>query len=297
MEPLDALREAGCIASRVREQIQGRVKKGIKLIDICEHVEMLIKKLGGEPAFPCNVDVDSVAAHYTSPIEDDSFVPEGTLIKVDIGVHVDGYIADTATTICLEPRFEGLVEAAEAALEAGIKKVRAGVRASEIGAAIERTMKVRGIAPIKNLTGHKVARYIIHAGKVIPNVASLNGNILQEGEVYAIEPFTTLYEATGEVIDGPPGNIYRFQKKKSINRGVAKEMLKFIQSEYRTLPFASRWVLRKFPGTEGRESFSELVRLRCIYEYPQLIEKSHNPVAQAEHTIIVKDDGCEITTA
>jgi len=297
MEPLEALRKAGRIASNVRKRAHDHVEVGMKLIDICESVETWIRDLGGEPAFPCNVDIDHVAAHYTSPLGDAASVREGALVKVDIGVHIDGYIADTATTVCFEPRLEGLVEAVEAALEAGLKTVRAGIRASEVGAVIERTMKVGGAIPIRNLTGHKVARYIVHSGKVVPNVASINGRRLEKGEVYAIEPFTTLPDAAGEVVDGPLGHIYLFKKKRSVGGEVARRMLKHIQSEYRTLPFAARWVLGRFPGSEGRDAFSELLRSRCLYAYPQLVERSRRPVAQAEHTVIVTEDGCEVTTA
>ncbi|MFQ6052983.1 MAG: type II methionyl aminopeptidase [Candidatus Bathyarchaeia archaeon] len=297
MEPLEALRKAGRIASQVRGRVHGLVEVGTRLIDICESVETWIRDLGGEPAFPCNVDIDHVAAHYTSPPGDASAILDGSLVKVDIGVHVDGYIADTATTVCFDPLLEGLVEAAEAALEAGLKTIRAGARSSDVGAAIEREMKMRGVAPVRNLSGHKVARYIIHAGTDIPNVAARRGHRLEAGETYAIEPFSTLPGAAGEVRDGPPGHIYRFQKKRRVSGGAAKRMLKFIQSRYRTLPFASRWVIGRFPGPEGRAAFQELVRSRCVYAYPQLVERSGGPVAQAEHTVIVTEDGCEVTTA
>ena len=297
MESLEALWGAGRVASQVRRRVLGHVEVGMKLIDICESVETWIRELGGRPAFPCNVDINHVAAHYTSPPGDVASVPEGALVKVDIGVHIDGYIADTAITVCFDPMLERLVEAAEAALDAGLRTVRAGVRASEVGAAIENAMRIRGAAPIRNLTGHKVARYVVHAGRVIPNVASRRGQRLEAGEVYAIEPFTTQIDAAGEVKDGPPGHIYLFQKKRSVGGEVARRMLKFIQSRYRTLPFAARWVLRRFPGSEGRDAFSELLRSKCLYAYPQLIEKSRGPVAQAEHTVIVMEDGCEVTTA
>ena len=297
MEPLEALRKSGYIASQVRQRAHDYVKAGIKIIDICESVEKWIRELGGEPAFPCNVDVDRIAAHYTSPIGDPTIVSDGSLVKVDIGVHIDGYIADTATTVCLAPQLEKLVEAAEAALDSGIKAVKTGARASEIGSVIERTMRLRGVSPIRNLTGHRVARYVVHAGDVIPNVPSINGNRLKEGDVYAVEPFTTLPDAAGEVRDGPSGSIYLFQKKRSVSGEAAKEMLRLIQSDYRSLPFASRWVLNRFPGSEGRAAFDELVRSKCLYAYPQLIERTGKPVAQAEHTVIVTRDGCEVTTS
>lgn len=296
MEELEALWRAGAIASQVRRRVKSLVKPDVRLIEICEEVERWIKELGGKPAFPCNVDVDHVAAHYTSPPGDESKVREGTLVKVDIGVHVDGYIADTAVTVCLDPELEYLVEAAEEALREGIATIRAGVKASEVGAAIEEAMRRRGARTISNLTGHKVARYIVHAGSVIPNVSTLDGQRLEVGEVYAVEPFSTPPEADGVVVNGPPSHIYIYRKKRSV-KGLARRMVRYIQAEYRTLPFASRWVLRAFTGVEAQEAFNSLVEVGCLHSYPQLLERSHAPVAQAEHTVIVTQEGCEVTTS
>ena len=291
LETMEALMKAGNIASKVREKTRNYVEVGRPVIDICDFVEDNIKKLGGAPAFPCNVDIDRVAAHYTSPDGDQTIITGGTLVKVDIGVHVEGYIADTAVTICLEPRHIAMVEAAEAGLEVAIKMVRAGVSASEIGAAIERAIKSKGFTPIRNLTGHRLSRYIVHAGQSIPNIGGTNGHRLQEGEVYAIEPFSVPRDAAGQVIDGAPSNIYRFLKKRKVRSDAAKKMLKLIQARHRTLPFASRWV----PGSD--EAFRELVEGKCVYSYPQLVERSGASVAQAEHTVIVESDGCTVTTA
>jgi methionyl aminopeptidase len=297
MSAQDSLIKAGGIASQVREEAKTIVKVGKPVIEICEFVRRRVSELGGGLAFPCNVDIDHVAAHYTSPLGDMTVVEEGSLVKVDIGVHVDGYIADTATTICLDPSLKGLVNAAEAGLDEAIKAVRAGARSNDIGAIIEKTIKSRGAIPIRNLTGHRMARYVVHAGQSIPNVSSGNGHTLREGEVYAIEPFSVPPTASGMITDGPTGHIYLFKKKRRVRSETAKRMLKVIQSEYRTLPFASRWIQGRFQGQEGVEAFSELLRSRCIYSYPQLVEKSRAPVAQAEHTVIVTEDGCTVTTS
>ena len=297
MSAQDSLIKAGGIASKVREEAKSLVEVGKPVIDICEFVRKRVSELGGGMAFPCNIDIDHVAAHYTSPLGDTTVVEDGSLVKVDIGVHVDGYIADTATTVCLDPSLRGLVDAAEASLDAAIKAVRTGARSNDIGAIIERTIKARGAIPIRNLTGHRMARYVVHAGQSIPNVSAGNGHTLREGEVYAIEPFSVPPTASGVVIDGPTGHIYLFKKKRRVRSDAAKRMLKVIQSEYRTMPFASRWIRAKFPGQEGEEAFSELLRSRCIYSYPQLVERTRAPVAQAEHTVIVTEDGCTVTTA
>jgi len=297
MEATDALMKAGRIASQVREKTRDYVRVGTPIIEICDFVEENVKKLGGASAFPCNVDVNQVAAHYTSPVGDATTIPENSLVKVDIGVHVEGYMADTATTVCFDPQHAAMVEAAKAGLEAAIKNVRAGALTSDIGAAIERAIRSRGFAPIRNLTGHRMARYIVHAGQSIPNIGGTNGHRLGAGEVYAIEPFSVPPNASGLVTDGAPSNIYLFKKKRKVKSETAKRMLKFIQAGYRSTPFASRWVLRKFKGRDGAEAFEELLRSKCIYSYPQLVEKTRAPVAQAEHTVIVTEDGCLVTTA
>jgi len=297
MEYPEELIKSGEIACKVRERVRDYVKVGSKVIDICEKVEAWIKELGGLPAFPCNVDINEIAAHYTSPWDDSSVIPPDSLVKVDIGVHVDGYPADTAITVCFNPELNRLVEAAETALEAGIRSIKADVKASEVGYAIENAIRSIGLKPIRNLTGHKMARYVIHAGEIIPNVSTLNGHKLKEGDVYAVEPFTTLLDAYGEVRDGPSGNIFHFQKKRAVEGRLSKEILKMVQTRYRTLPFASRWVIREFPKSEAKEAFEELLRSKCIHAYPQLIEMKNRPVAQAEHTLIVTKDGCEVTTA
>ena len=297
MSAQDSLIKAGRIASQLREEAKTIVEVGKPVIEICEFVRRRVSELGGGLAFPCNVDIDHVAAHYTSPLGDTTVVKGGSLVKVDIGVHVDGYIADTAATVCFDPRLRGLVDAAEAGLEEAIKAVRAGARSGDIGAIIERTIKARGAIPIRNLTGHRMARYVVHAGQSIPNVSGGNGHTLREGDVYAIEPFSVPPTASGQITNGPPGHIYQFKKKRRVRSETAKRMLKVIQSEYRTLPFASLWIQEKFPGREGVETFSELLRSKCIDSYPQLLEESHAPVAQAEHTVIVTEDGCTVTTA
>ena len=296
MEPIEALGEAGKIAAKVRDTTLAELKPGMKAEYICDLVVQRVEELGGKMAFPCNVNIDHVAAHYCAPLNDKTVIPERSIVKLDIGVHVDGYIADTAKTVCFDSNLKYLVEAATSGLEAAINTIRPGIRANEIGAAIEAAIRSHGAKPISNLTGHKLARYVVHAGQSIPNVDGLDHHVIQEGDVYAIEPFAVPPNADGFVIDGPPSNIYRMIKKRSM-KGLAKDMMKHIQDEYRTLPFASRWVMKKYHTHNGTTAFNELLNNKCIMSYPQLLEKTRAKVAQAEHSVIVTEDGCIVTTA
>lgn len=288
-EALEKYIRAGRIAARVREEMRRIVREGMPLIEICETAENMIRELGGSPAFPCNVSVNEVAAHYTSPPNDPLRVPNGALVKVDIGVHVDGYIADTATTICFNPEHEGMVHAAEKALEAAIKAIRPGIMIPKISSEIQAVIEGYGFKPIYNLSGHEVDRYLIHAGRSIPNVSHISIERIRPERVYAIEPFVTLKNAAGRVEDGAEKYIFRLVKTKGSPKSLeARNMLKLIETSFKTLPFAERWLGRicKWDETHKR-AFSELLSSKFLMAYPVFIEVSRKPVAQAEHTIYV----------
>ncbi len=275
------------------------VKEGMPLIEICEIAENMIRELGGSPAFPCNVSVNEVAAHYTSPPNDTLTVPEGSLVKVDIGVHIDGYIADTAATICFNPEFESMVHTAEKALEVAIKAMRPGIMIPKISSEIQAVIERCGYKPIYNLSGHEVERYLVHAGKSIPNVSHLSIEHIRPGGVYAIEPFVTLENAAGKVENGAEKYIFRLVKtKSSLKSSKAKELLKTIEINFKTLPFAERWLSRIYRQNEScREALFELLSSRCLMAYPVFIEVSRRPVAQAEHTIYVGEKDVIVLTA
>ncbi len=299
MLPVDVLekyRRAGEIASKVREEMKRKTFEGKRLIQICEETEEMIRRLGGKPAFPCNVSVNEVAAHYTSPPDDEKKVPEGALVKIDVGVHVDGYIADTATTVCFSPEHEAMVRAAEDALEMAVKIVRPGLSFSKFGSEIQKVIEMHGFKPIANLTGHQVDRYLIHSGRSLPNVAHFSMDKIRAGEVYAIEPFVTLKHAEGRVEDSPQAYIFRFVKRKAQKQAEAGNLLKFIETNFRTLPFAERWLKQYGTGQGYKSAFSDLLSSKCLMAYPVFVEASRQCVAQAEHTVCVEKDGVTVIT-
>ncbi|MEA2000086.1 MAG: type II methionyl aminopeptidase, partial [Euryarchaeota archaeon] len=195
---LDKYRTAGRILAEVREEAKARIEEGVLLLDVAEFVENSIREKGGEPAFPCNISRDEEAAHAT-PAIDDNAVFGTEIVKLDIGVHVDGYIGDSAVTLDLSGKNDGLVKASEAGLNAAIKIIRDGVSTVEIGEVIENAIREHGYKPIVNLTGHGLTRYDAHAAPAIPNVKHKTGVVLRENEVVAIEPFAT--DGVGKVAE------------------------------------------------------------------------------------------------
>jgi len=289
-------RRAGKIAAEVREKARKTVHEGMPIIDLCEKVEALIRERGGQPAFPCNVSVNEIAAHYTASPKDKLVIPEGSLVKIDLGVHVDGYIADTAVTVCFDPEYENLVHTAERALEKAVEILRPGLATSQFGSIIGRMIKSYGLKPISNLTGHLIGRYLIHAGKALPNVSHFSLKKIEVGEVYGVEPFVTVSDAVGKVKSGSEATIFRFLKRKSLRDPYAKRLLDYIVKNFRTLPFTERWLQGMLPNNRHKDAFSKLLSSKSLMAYPVFIEASGKPVAQAEHTILIVRDGCVVLT-
>ncbi len=295
-EALEKFRLSGKILRESREEMKHFVRKDMLVIEICEKAENLIRGKGGKPAFPCNVSINEVAAHYTSPPNDKLKIPEKSVVKVDMGVHVDGYVTDTAFTACFNPDHRKMQKTAEYALNAAIESIHGDMAISKIGVIIERTIKNRGFKPISNLTGHSVGRYLIHAGTSIPNVRQISFGKVKAGETYAIEPFVTLPDATGRVENSPEITIFRLVKAKSAKNPYAKKLLKYIEENFRTLPFAERWLKDVVPEDKHHEAFSELRKCKAVMGYPVFTEISKKTVTQAEHTVLIKENGCEVLT-
>jgi methionyl aminopeptidase len=296
-EMLQKYRRAGKIAAHVREYMKRTVSEGMPIIEVCEKTESLIRKKGGKPAFPCNVSVNEVAAHYTSSLEDKRTIPANSVVKIDIGVHVDGYIADTAVTVSFNPEYDRMVRTAEEALQTGIKILRPKLPISRFGSIIEKTIVTRGYKPVSNLTGHQLGRYLIHTGKSLPNVSHLSLAKVNIGEIFAIEPFVTVAEAAGRIEYGKEAHIFRFMKHKSLKNEYARQLLDYIFKNFQTLPFTERWLQKIFvPYDRYKEAFRELLSSKALMSYPVFIEASGKPVAQAEHTVIVTEEGCQVLT-
>ena len=284
--------QAGKIASKVVAYAKNLIKPGMLLIEIAEKIEQQIIDLGGEPAFPVNLSINEIAAHYT-PAHDDHTTATG-LLKVDLGVHIDGWVADTAFSLDLEGNTENksLIDIAERCLNNALKIIKHDTPTNEIGKEIYRTAISNNMNPIVNLSGHEIDRYDLHAGITIPNIDDKKNIKLHEG-IYAIEPFVTF--GNGKVHDGKPSGIYMLLDSKNVRSPTAREVLTHIIDEYGNLPFCSRWLVKEF-GAKANLALRELELQKNLHQYPQLIEDSRRKVAQAEHTVLIKGDEVIVTT-
>ncbi|QZA89564.1 type II methionyl aminopeptidase [Salinarchaeum sp. IM2453] len=288
-EQYEKHREAGEILTQVRSETVDRIEVGASHLEIAEFAENRIRELGGEVAFPLNISIDEEAAHRT-PAADERTTFGEDLVNIDIGVHIDGWIADSAITVDLTGEHSDLVKASEDALDAAIETIEDGVDTGTVGAAIEQAIDARGYNPVVNLTGHGLGRYDQHTEPSIPNREVSQGVTLEAGDVVAVEPFVT--DGTGKVTEGSNEEIFMLEQEGSVRNRDARQALEQIAEEFKTLPFAARWL-------DVRRPKMALRRLKAndiVHGYPVLKEKEGKFVSQKEHTVIVTDDGCEVVT-
>ena len=286
--------KAGKIAGEVRENVRKKNWVGSTVFEICEEVENEIKKRGEKCAFPVNTSINEVAAHYTAEPNDELTISDTDLVKIDLGAQINGYIADTAVTVCYDSQFDMLVQTAEDALNDAMSMMKVGVKSSDIGKTIEKRIKQMGFLPIANLSGHSLEQYTIHAGKSVPNICSI-GSFRFSEEAFAFEPFVTTGDGLGFVHEGKIKNIFALSTRKKTKDKEADKLLDYIWNNFNTLPFALRWI-KEWYENEARELLTILIKKKAVHAYPILVEGNNQRVAQAEHTFIPNENGVTITT-
>ena len=264
--------EAGKIAKRVKSQFMPEVKEGKRLLDFAEELEQEILSQEAVPAFPCNIGRNEVGAHYTPVPSDSSEFSSGDLVKVDFGLHLDGYIVDIAFSVALSSVDQKLVDAADESLRTVVEKLRVEDRILEVGKLVEGVSERYGFKVIDNLQGHEVRRYQLHAGLSVPNVSNLDGRTFHDGMAVAIEPFLTYGFGAGHVKEI---NLTTIFKSPNPSKGDRRSTL----SSFNGLPICERW-LTKLPSNTSRRDLEQL------RGYPVLVEEKGAPVAQAETTLL-----------
>jgi methionyl aminopeptidase len=289
---LDKYREAGRIASEARRRAADAVRPGARYVDVLDGIEAFIRAQGADLAFPAQVSVNHVAAHDCCALSDARTFAAGDVAKVDLGVHVDGCIADTAQTVDLGSHGE-LLDASRRALEAAIALVRPGTSTRELGAAIQGAMAAVGHKPVSNLTGHGIAPYTIHCSPAIPNVPDGADVRLKEGMMICIEPFATT--GRGTVVEQGRAEVFGARRKLKAPRHVPSAIVDQIAAR-KGLPFSRREIEREHGSEVAERGLRDLVRARVIFEYPPLVERAGAIVAQFEHTMHVGAEGAEVMT-
>ena len=293
-EVLEKYRLAGRVAREARDYGAGLIREGASLLEVVNTIEALITSRGARPAFPVNIAINEVAAHFTPRHDElDLRFGRGDVVKLDVGVHIDGYIGDTAVTVEVgSASWTDMRKAAEEALAAAVELLRPGADLSLVGQAIEATIASRGFKPIENLTGHSLERNLLHAGISVPNVKEKGAGTVREGDVLAVEPFAT--NGMGRVDGKKNSSIYRYVRHRFARTSEARSLLRDIEANFPSLPFSERWCVRY--EKNAIPALETLVRSGAVSFYPTLREVDDGIVTQAEHTVLITAGGAVITT-
>ncbi len=291
MDYVEKHHQAGEVAKKVVKESKELIKENLPLLDLAQFIEGKIKEYGAEIAFPVNISLNEIAAHYSPPANDETVAKKGDYLTVDIGCHIDGYIADTAYTVKVGEPDDDLICASKDALQAALSVIKPGITTGEIGKVIEDTITEYGFRPIENLTGHGLSQYSIHGPPPIPNIADNSKVKLTEGDTVAIEPFATT--GVGRVVDDDKVYIFNFVGPRPLRLESAKKLMYHIKNNYPELPFAERWVIK---DKKGEFLLRMLIKNGILFPYHILKEKTGAPVTQAEHSLIVTEDGCDVFT-
>ncbi len=290
-EALEKYKKAGKIVRDIFGSL--KVQPGTKILALADDIEAELMRKGAKPAFPVNISINEVAAHYTPEFGDETTVKPGDIVKVDIGAHVDGYIADASVSFCSEKNSNesAMINASDNALSQALKAMRPGVKICEVSEIIESEILSKGFVPVGNLTGHGLDQYIFHGDITIPNVKNNNQYELKDGDVFALEPFAT--NGAGKIKETDHVMIFRYKQDRLGRLNETRAILAVARDELKGLPFCKRW----FPNLGVRFDLAvrQLVALGALEAYPVLREVAKAKVSQSEHTVIVRDKPLVIT--
>lgn len=281
--------QAGALAKEVRAYGKSLIQKGASYNDVIKKINQKIIDLGAIAAFPPQIALNNVAAHFLVwPGKDHFFSDE--IIKLDIGVCYQGAIGDCAVTIDLSGQYQHLIQAAEAALLAAEQSIRVGQKTGEIGRIIETTISSYQLKPVKNLSGHGLGLYKVHTSPSIPNYDDRSKVVLSPGMTFAIEPFAT--NGAGVIYESGHAAIFSFVKDSSaVQSHFAKLVLEKVKS-FKGLPFAIHDLISpELPLMAVEMSITELIRAGAIVGYAPLVEQANGMVAQAENSVLIDNKG------
>jgi methionyl aminopeptidase len=266
------------------------IKPGASMISILDEIEAFIKSKNAWPAFPAQISLNNIAAHFC-PVNSDVILKVGDVVKLDVGVSVNGYIADAARTVDLGDNKE-LVLSSKKALENVLKIVKPGVTLGELGLTIQETINAQGFVPIKNLSGHGLGQFQVHVTPSIPNISTGSKIELKEGQVIAIEPFAT--NGAGIVYEGGIPTVFSFVGGRQVRSPSARKMIDDIK-EFNGLPFTTRWLMPKYGFAATQLALRDMTVAGVVHAHPPLLEKDKGLVAQWEHSVIVKEKSIVFT--
>lgn len=289
---VDAAIEAGRIASKALLYGRARIRRDASLLEVTEQVEAYIREQGAEPAFPVQMSLNDTAAHDVARFKDQRILGED-LVKLDVGVHIDGVIADNALTVDLSSRHRAVLDASKDALSAAMEKVKARRLIAETAQTIHDTILQARMRPIANLSGHGLSRYTMHTSPQIPNIPIQSAERFASGMHFAVEPFAT--DGYGRVREQGDPELFALKTTRNVRDLIARRGLQIIR-RYQGLPFCTRWLADEIGERRAEHTINTLMHEHMLHAYAPLVEVQGGMVSQHERTLVIDADKVIVTT-
>lgn len=286
--------QAGKRSFEVLNYAKTLIKENKLVIDIICEIEEYAYEKGYNFAFPPQISINSIAAHYYPRIDDDLKIYKDDMVKIDIGIEYNGAIGDNALTVQLSEKNKDLLLASKIALEKVAKELKVGMKISDIGKIVETTIKSMGFKPVENLSGHGLDLYTIHCPPSIPNVNSYTRQTLEPGMTFAIEPFATNGKGAIKNSNIQP-TIFAITNEDPKSDEL-KDFYQYLVDNFASLPFSLNWLLNDFEEDDVVNKLKLLEKENCIESYPPLIEIKKGAVSQHEYSFFVSEDAVLRTT-
>lgn len=293
---LEKYQKAGNVAKNILQSLKEMAKPGVKVIDLCKKADDMIAEANMKPAFPLNVSINNHCAHYTAAWKDELVLKEEDIVKLDCGVHYDGYIADTALTIAFNDVYNDLIKASQEATNTAVKFIRAGGYTGKLGDLIENIIEGAGFTSVKDLSGHLLMQYTLHGPKQVPCISGRQGDLILQDEAYAIETFASTGAGQSHADKTKMYIVQLAEGRFPLRTRAAKDVLNLMDREYHRLPVATRWIYKELGAAKAKMGIRELEMKGALYRHYVLCDTKEAMVSQHEHTVYISEEGPIQTT-
>ncbi|KAH8950455.1 hypothetical protein BDL97_10G086200 [Sphagnum fallax] len=304
------------IANKALQTVVAECKPGVKVVDLCDKGDALIrdqtalmfknskKKIEKGIAFPTCVSVNNTVCHFSPLAGDETILATNDIVKIDLGCHIDGFVAVVAHThvVCDGPitgRAADALMACHTAAEVALRLVRPGRKNKEVTEAIQKVAAAYDCKIAEGVLSHQMKQFVIDANKVILSVGNAETRVddaeFEENEVYAIDVVTSTGEGKPRLLDEKQTTIYKRAVDKSYH--LKMKASRFIFSEINTkfpiMPFTARALEEK----RARLGLVECVNHELLQPYPVLHEKLGDFVAHIKFTVLLMPNGSDRITS
>mmetsp|Transcript_55596 Transcript_55596/g.146685 ORF Transcript_55596/g.146685 Transcript_55596/m.146685 type:complete len:374 (-) Transcript_55596:327-1448(-) len=306
-EVVNKYQQAGAVANEALKAVAAACQDGKSVADLCALGDETLnaalgkiykgKKMEKGIAFPTCISINNCCGHF-SPLKEDSVdLKKGDVCKIDLGAHVDGYVALAATTVVvgegeITGRKADALQAAKVAADTIIRLLQPGKKNSELTGLIEKAVEAFGCKSVDGVVSHQIKRYSTDGTKVIIN-KNVPGQQVEEctfelHEAYAVDVVVSTGEGKAReletkctVFKRAPDNKYNLKMKS------AREALFKIEKSHPKMPFS----LREIDDSRVRLGITECVRHELLQPHPVLYERDGEFVAQIKFCVLLMPSG------